>query len=62
MRPAPAEDTYVGLERSAPARFAIIAAAVAVIALFFLPGWVLDVAQTSVASLFPPTDAFGLRP
>jgi NADH-quinone oxidoreductase subunit N len=63
MRPAPAEDSYAGLERSGPTRFAIVAAAVAVIALFFLPGWFLNAAQLSVASLFATPDAFlGLRP
>jgi NADH-quinone oxidoreductase subunit N len=63
MRPAPAEDSYSGLAQSTPTRVAIVAAAIAIIALFFLPGWFLDAAQTSVASLFPAPDAFlGLRP
>jgi NADH-quinone oxidoreductase subunit N len=63
MRPAPREDSYAGLARSAPARAAIIGAAVAVILLFFVPGWFLGAAQTSVASLFPAATPFlGMQP
>ena len=62
MRPAPSEDAHHGLAVSAPARFAIVTAAVAVIALFFFPGWVLDAAQSSVGPLFEATQPFaGIR-
>lgn len=63
MRPAAADDTHLGLTVSGPTRFAIVATAVAVIALFFFPGWFLNAAQTSVASLFEPSGAFfGMQP
>ena len=63
MRPAPAPDSYAGLVVSGAAKFAVVTAAIAVVALFFVPGWFLDAAQTSVISLFPPADpAFGIRP
>jgi hypothetical protein len=48
---------------SSPARRFAVAPAVAVLALFFVPGWVLDAAQRSVASLFTAPGAFfGLGP
>ena len=62
MRPAPSEDAHRGLRLSGPAQAAIAFAAVAVLVLFFFPAPVLDAAQRSVASLFPPAaeSFFGL--
>jgi NADH-quinone oxidoreductase subunit N len=63
MRPAPSEDAHATVTFSAPGRFAVAVSAVAVLALFFVPGWVLDAAQRSVATLFTvPGAFFGLNP
>lgn len=63
MRPAASEDHHAGVALSGPARFAVVAAAVAVLLLFFVPGFVLDAAQQSVATLFTTPGAFfGLNP
>ncbi|HET7322592.1 MAG TPA: NADH-quinone oxidoreductase subunit N [Longimicrobiaceae bacterium] len=62
MRPAPSAEAYQGLTVSAPAKFAVVVAAVAVLALFFVPGPVLGAAQHSVAALFHSRGVFlGLR-
>jgi NADH-quinone oxidoreductase subunit N len=62
MRPA-AEDTHAAVPASGPTRFAIAAAAVLVLALFFYPAPVLDAAERSVAALFlTPGVLFGLSP
>jgi NADH-quinone oxidoreductase subunit N len=58
MRPAPSDQAYEGLAVNAPMRFAITLAAVAVIALFFVPNPLLDAAQQSVATLFTTPGAF----
>jgi NADH-quinone oxidoreductase subunit N len=58
MRPAPSEDAHQGLALNGAGRFAIGFAAVGVLVLFFLPGWVLGAAQESVASLFTSPSAF----
>jgi NADH-quinone oxidoreductase subunit N len=58
MRPAPSDDAHAGVALTAPAQFAGGLAAVAVLALFFLPGWLLDAAQRSVATLFTVPGAF----
>jgi NADH-quinone oxidoreductase subunit N len=63
MRPARSDDQHRGLSVPAPARAAILAAAVGVLLLFFAPAPVLDAAQRSVASLFIAPEAFfGMRP
>ncbi|MEX2570405.1 MAG: NADH-quinone oxidoreductase subunit N [Gemmatimonadota bacterium] len=63
MRPAASDDAHSHVGLNAPARFAVTASALAVLALFFLPGWVLDAAQRSVATLFTvPGMFFGLTP
>jgi NADH-quinone oxidoreductase subunit N len=63
MQPAASEDAHAHVTLSAPARFAVAASAVAVLAIFFLPGWLLDAAQRSVATLFAvPGAFFGLGP
>lgn len=63
MRPAPATDAHAGLATGGLNRVAIGLAAVGVLVLFFLPGWVLGAAQQSVASLFvSPGALFGLAP
>jgi NADH-quinone oxidoreductase subunit N len=63
MRPAAEEDTHAGVLASGPTRFAIAAAAVLVLALFFYPAPVLDAAERSVAALFlTPGVLFGLSP
>jgi NADH-quinone oxidoreductase subunit N len=63
MRPAPSEDAHRGLAVTAPTKFAVVAAAVSVIVLFFAPGWFLDAAQSSVAGLFGPAGTFfGMQP
>ena len=58
MRPAPSEQAHAGLLAAPPTKFAITLAAVAVIALFFVPGLLLDAAQQSVATLFTTPGAF----
>jgi NADH-quinone oxidoreductase subunit N len=63
MRPAaePAEPASPSLR--GPTAFAVTASAVAVLALFFIPAWVLGAAQRSVATLFTiPGAFFGLTP
>lgn len=61
MRPAESSTQHAGLALDGSARVAIGIAAVAVLALFFVPGWVLGMAQESVASLFAaPGSLFGL--
>jgi hypothetical protein len=63
MRPAVAEDAHHGIAVTPANRFTIGFAAVAVLLLFFAPGWVLGVAQQSVASLFAmPGAFFGMHP
>jgi len=63
MRPAPSPDAHRGAGLPAPGEVAVAVSAAAVLALFFVPGWVLDVAQRSVASLFTTPGAFfGLGP
>ncbi|MEX2581952.1 MAG: NADH-quinone oxidoreductase subunit N [Gemmatimonadota bacterium] len=63
MRPAVSDDAHRHVQLTGPAQVAVTISAVAVLALFFLPGWVLDVAQRSVASLFTvPGAFFGLGP
>jgi NADH-quinone oxidoreductase subunit N len=63
MRPAASEDAHSSAGLSGPGEVAVAISAVAVLALFFVPGWVLDVAQRSVASLFTTPGAFfGLGP
>jgi NADH-quinone oxidoreductase subunit N len=63
MRPAATPDAHAGVTLPGPARFAVIASAVAVLALFFIPGWMLGAAQSSVASLFTaPAALLGLTP
>ncbi len=63
MRPAVAEDAHHGIAVTPANRFVIGVAAVAVLLLFFAPGWVLGVAQQSVASLFAmPGAFFGMQP
>ena len=63
MRPAAAEDAHDHVLLSGPARLAVTVSAVAVLALFFMPNWVLGAAQNSVASLFTvPGAFFGLAP
>ncbi|MQA89535.1 MAG: NADH-quinone oxidoreductase subunit NuoN [Gemmatimonas sp.] len=63
MRPAPAEEANRTVLLTGPGQLAMSVSAVAVLALFFVPGWVLDVAQRSVASLFTvPGTFFGLGP
>jgi len=63
MRPPVTEDAHAGVHLSGPAHFAVALSAVAVLALFFLPGWALDAAQRSVASMFTvPGAFFGLSP
>jgi NADH-quinone oxidoreductase subunit N len=58
MRPAAADDSHAGLATSGPLRFAVGAAALGVLVLFFFPGWLLGAAQDSVASLFASPSAF----
>ena len=58
MRPPASEQAHEGLAATAPTRFAITLAAVAVIALFFVPNLLLDAAQQSVATLFTTPGAF----
>ena len=61
MRPAASEETHRGLGASSPAAFAITAAALAVLVLFFYPAPFLDAAQQSVVSLFvTPSSFFGM--
>jgi NADH-quinone oxidoreductase subunit N len=63
MRPAVSEDAHHGIAITPANRFAVGFAAVAVLLLFFAPGWVLGAAQQSVASLFAmPGAFFGLHP
>jgi NADH-quinone oxidoreductase subunit N len=63
MRPAAEEDAHPVVLASGPTRFAIAAAAVLVLALFFYPAPVLDAAERSVAALFlTPGVLFGLSP
>lgn len=63
MRPAPEKDAHATVALSPPARFAITSAAVLVLVIFFVPGWMLDAAQRSVATLFTiPGAFFGLTP
>ena len=63
MRPSPSAGWYTDLQVSGATRFAVVFAAVAVVVLFFAPGWFLNAAQTSVASLFGADNSlFGLRP
>jgi NADH-quinone oxidoreductase subunit N len=63
MRPAASDDAHRGIMVTGPTKFAVVTAAVAVIALFFMPGWFLDAAQASVAGLFGPAGTFfGMRP
>jgi NADH-quinone oxidoreductase subunit N len=63
MRPAPAEDAYAqGAPGGFAARFAVVVAAIAVLALFFVPAPVLHAAQKSVAGMLaPPVDFYGMR-
>jgi NADH-quinone oxidoreductase subunit N len=63
MRPAPSEDAHAAVRLAGPARFAVLGAAAAVLLLFFLPTWLLDAAQRSVATMFTmPGAFFGLNP
>jgi len=63
MRPAASEEAHRESTIAGPARFAVVASAVAVLLLFFIPGWVLGAAQRSVATLFTvPGAFFGLSP
>ena len=58
MRPATSDTAHAGVGLSTPAQVAVVASAVLVLALFFVPGLVLDAAQRSVASLFTVPGAF----
>jgi NADH-quinone oxidoreductase subunit N len=61
MRPAPSGGAYAGMTLPIPMRIAVSVSAIAVLLLFFLPNWVLNAAQRSVASLFTvPGALFGL--
>ena len=61
MRPAESPTVHSGLVANGSMRLAIGFAAVAVIGLFFFPGWLLEAAQQSVASLFAsPASFFGV--
>jgi NADH-quinone oxidoreductase subunit N len=61
MRPAPSGGAYADITLPIPTRIAVSVSAIAVLLLFFLPNWVLDAAQRSVASLFTvPGALFGL--
>ncbi len=62
MRPAATADIHAGMVLAAPAKFALATAAVAVLVLFFYPGPLLEAAQQSVASFFPPPDIVIGRP
>jgi len=63
MRPAASEDAHAGIAVTPSTRFAVGVAAVAVLLLFFAPGWILGAAQQSVASLFiTPGAFFGMQP
>lgn len=63
MRPAPEEEREPRVALAAPAELAIMVSAVAVLALFFVPGLVLGAAQESVSALFTTGGAFfGLLP
>jgi NADH-quinone oxidoreductase subunit N len=63
MQPASSPDVHASVRLTPPARLAITFSAVAVLALFFLPAWLLDAAQRSVAALFiVPGTFFGLGP
>ncbi len=63
MRPSPERAASAVVALSPPAKFAITAAAVLVLAFFFMPGPVLDAAQRSVATLFTvPGAFFGFTP
>jgi NADH-quinone oxidoreductase subunit N len=58
MRPPSSEQAPAGFSLAPPARFAIILAAIGVVALFFVPSLLLDAAQQSVATLFTAPGAF----
>ncbi|MDR0787546.1 MAG: NADH-quinone oxidoreductase subunit N, partial [Gemmatimonadota bacterium] len=63
MRPSPADGSSSVVPLSPQARFAIAAAAVLVLGLFFVPGPALDAAQRSVVTLFAvPGAFFGFTP
>jgi NADH-quinone oxidoreductase subunit N len=63
MRPAASQDEHAHVSLSPAAQLAVTVSAVAVLALFFVPGWVLGMAQGSVAALFTVQGPFlGLTP
>lgn len=62
MRPAASDDAHAGMHLSAPAKVALAVAAVALLALFLYPGPLLDAAQQSVASFYPPASLTVGRP
>ena len=62
MRPAASTDEHAHVWLSPSARVAVTVSAVAVLVLFFAPGLVLGLADTSVASLFNTQGLFGLTP
>jgi NADH-quinone oxidoreductase subunit N len=58
MRPAASPTAHADLVPGGSTRIAVGFAAVAVLLLFFFPGWLLSAAQESVASLFVSPAAF----
>lgn len=58
MRPADSTTHHAGLAADGSTRLAVGIAAVAVLVLFFAPGWLLGAAQESVSSMFASPGAF----